>query len=684
MDRTKVLSLLFSILLHVVASQNNLRPCRLYVIEYYCIPGEDGCPDTTLDCELEGHIYSVKGVSKEWIKEQVRTKKIISGESDLAVPSDQILVGRINVPESSVDELRITTGRGRRRLQSGPSKMGQSTVLVVRIIATDYEPNYSVSQLYDSFFGDGANVHSLKSQIEACSSGQTTIEPAFVPSVMDIKGVVEVEIGISLLGNSDTTTDYDLQVVRNAAIQQLDAAAIPYTDYNSVNFVIFGCKPNKCPWGAYAATNGWYAMYKGSYATFNTIAMNIYGKQMGLYASDRFLDGRIVPSGDHSCMMGKPLYGTNEQMCYNALKNTALGWFSSGAYNGDLSLSLSELPVMYEMIGVAEWDSGAEKLPWSLTIENYVVVSFNRAVGMTASTPEETADKVLVHDFEVQSGGESMLVAILDGGEKHEYFYAGTTTNIFVQVCQIGGDTSVIATRALVLVYDSSAGESVCPSESPSKMPSDLPSKMPSDKPSKMPSDKPSDQPSKIPSDQPSKMPSDQPSKMPSDQPSKIPSDQPSKMPSDHPSMIPSDQPSKIPSKIPSDQPSKIPSDQPSNIPSDQPSKLPSDQPSKLPSDQPSKMPSDQPSKMPSDQPSKMPSDQPSKMPSDQPSKIPSDQPSNMPSDQPSMVPSDQPSKMPSDKPSKMPSDQPSTMPSDQPSNHPSKIPSDKPSLLPS
>jgi len=685
---TKVFPLVFSILLHGVASQNNLRSCRLYVVRYICIPGEDNCPDTTLDCELEDQLYPIYGVSRNWIEEQVSTEQIVSGESELIVSSYQISVDGIEIPEGSLDALEIKTDRRRRRL--GPAKTGPSTVLVVRIKATDVtngEPAYSESELSNYFFGTGSGT-SLLSQMDACSSGQTTVVPA-VHASMSFPGVVEVDIGIPLNGFSGDPT---ISVIRGAAISKLVAAGIPYADYDSINFVIYNCSPASCPFGGYAAVNGWYSLYRGSYATMSSVMMHTYGHQMGLYGSDAQRSGGSFDSdGDATCSMGKTLYEVDAHMCYNAVKHKDLGWFSSGAYNGDLLVPSAELPAVHEIIGYAEWNSGAEELPVSLTIDSKFVVSFNRAVGVNADTVEGI-DKVIVHDAEAQSNGNSLLVAVLDVGEEHEYIFEGTTTDIFVKVCKIGGDTSVIAMRALVLVYDSSVGVSSCTSVMPSKLPSDQPSKLPSKQPSKMPSD----QPSKMPSDQPSKMPSDQPSKMPSDQPSKMPSDQPSKMPSDQPSKLPSEQPSELPSKhpskLPSIQPSKLPSEQPSKTPSDQPSqmpsKLPSDQPSKLPSYQPSKLPSKQPSKMPSDQPSKIPSDQPSKLPSDQPSDLPSKQPSEMPSDQPSKMPSDQPSKMPSNQPSTvpslMPSDKPSLLPSKLPSDQPSKIPSDKPSLLPS
>eukprot|EP00588_Corethron_pennatum_P014647 CAMPEP_0194268598 /NCGR_PEP_ID=MMETSP0169-20130528/2884_1 /TAXON_ID=218684 /ORGANISM="Corethron pennatum, Strain L29A3" /LENGTH=640 /DNA_ID=CAMNT_0039009881 /DNA_START=154 /DNA_END=2073 /DNA_ORIENTATION=- len=520
MDLTKILTIAFSILLHGVAagsaSQNYLQPCRLYVVKYTCMRDDGNCPNTTLDCEFEDNLYPVKGVSADWIEEQVSTERIVSGESELIVSDYQISVGEIDIPESSLGTLDIKTDRRRRRL--GPSKTGPSTVLVVRVKATDGAPNYSERELSDYFFGTGSGT-SLLSQMDACSSGQTTIVPA-VHSAMSFPGVVEVDIGITLDGNSGDDT---VSVIRAAAISELSRMGVPFGDYDSVNFVIQTCSPDRCPFGGYAAVNGWYSLYRGFYATMSSVMIHTYGHQMGLYGSDALRNDKLAPDNDFTCSMGKALYEVDAHMCYNAVKHIDLGWFSSG----DSLVAVEDLPQVYEIIGYAEWDSGAEGVPVSLTIDSKIVVSFNRAIGVNKDTAEGP-DQVIVHDAEYQSNGNSLLVAVLATGEEHEYIYKGTPTGYIVKVCEIGGDTSVIATRARVLVYDSSVGVSSCPSF--------LPSKLPSDQPSKIPAKMPSDQPSKLPSDKPSSLPSKKPSKMPSDQPSTMPSDQPSEIPTSSPS----------------------------------------------------------------------------------------------------------------------------------------------------
>jgi len=509
MNLTKVLPIVFSTLLHVVASQvrgqNDRRACRIYVNEFFCIPGVDNCPDTTIDCELEGHLYPISGVSVDWIKEQVKTKHIVSGVSELVVSSHQVLDTRIEIPQESLPALEITAGRRRRRLNV--AKTGEVRMLVVKVNASDGQPDFSLSKIYDNFFGTGSGVHSLRTQIEACSQGQVEIKTPKHPNFQHA-GVMEVNLGISLDGNTD---DKEVTNIVNAALTQLtDVFEIVLDDYNSISLVISGCKPNKCPWGAYAQRNGWLAVYKGQYAGYNTVMMNTHGIMMGLGKSNLLNERWImVPSGDKTCVMGgvldhRPAVLANGQWCYNAVKNKHLEWFN----NGDRSVAVSELPQVYQIIGVAEWNNGVEQLPVSVTVNDVgydngvydiVVISFNRAVGMTGSNTV-SSDKVLVH-LAQDPNGDSLLLAALEIGEPWAFMWGPPAARFWVEVCQIGGPTAVSRTdlelgyiggpesensmRAIVLVSPFSLTspnnepDNRCPSNAPSLLPSDQPSDMP-------------------------------------------------------------------------------------------------------------------------------------------------------------------------------------------------------------
>jgi len=451
----KLLPFVLSTLVRGVVSRVNLRQCKLHVMEFVCLPDDSGCLEIGLDCEsYDGRSYSVVGAPEEWISHKIGEGTLVSGESVLFAPSD-LYAGdaqSIVIPDAdTLDSLQIRTRTGR-RVTGLAAVTGNISLLIVRVVATDSVPSYSADVLSDKFFGTGGDAVTLHSQMSDCSYGQLNVMPPTGPHIVS-PGVVEVDIGIPMEGNSDENT---LTTVINAAVAKIfeDWGVDVRSEYDKVAFVIKGCKPNKCPWGAYAAVNGWYAVFKGQYATMSTIQMHIFGRLLGLNKSGGI---NKVAHNDYTCSMGVPLYDDDGRMCFNAAKNRYLGWYANA------EVTPGESNWDGKMIGIAEWDNGAHGLPVSVQLSDtnnseLIYVAFNRATGINGDNAQAD-DQVTVTSTAAGAVGvspQSWLLATLGAGEEHEL-----ANGVKVRVCEI--DIREVPGWAHVLIYTPGSGEGLCP-----------------------------------------------------------------------------------------------------------------------------------------------------------------------------------------------------------------------------
>jgi len=111
-------------------------------------------------------------VSSHWIKSKVKSGDLVSGETELVLPSDV----EIDVP---AQKLKLNEPPG---LAKKPDKRrnlavvtGDKTVLVVRVVAADGSTGFSEVQLSDSVFGNGVDPVNIKSQYAACSFDKLNI-----------------------------------------------------------------------------------------------------------------------------------------------------------------------------------------------------------------------------------------------------------------------------------------------------------------------------------------------------------------------------------------------------------------------------------------------------------------------------------------------------------------------------
>ena len=124
-------------------------------------------------------------------------------------------------------------------------------------------PCYTYS---DEVFGTGVDPVNLKSGLEECSWNQLTVVPQLAiqdsatPDMEVAPGVIEVSIGISLDGNSDSA-------IRNAvttAVTNKLGHSLP-GPYDYVLYSLEKCYGTDCGWAAYAYINSWNSVYQDYY-----------------------------------------------------------------------------------------------------------------------------------------------------------------------------------------------------------------------------------------------------------------------------------------------------------------------------------------------------------------------------------------------------------------------------------
>ena len=109
-------------------------------------------------------------------------------------------------------------------------------------------------------FGTGIDQNNLKSGLENCSWNQLNVVVGNNDPNEAAQGVIEVNIGISLVGSSRT----DVRNAALAAAQNKLGITLP-GPYNYVLFSVESCYGTDCGWAAYAYINHWHSVYQNHY-----------------------------------------------------------------------------------------------------------------------------------------------------------------------------------------------------------------------------------------------------------------------------------------------------------------------------------------------------------------------------------------------------------------------------------
>jgi len=455
---------------------------------------------------------------------------------------------------------------------------GIKQTLVIRIVGGGIAPEDNLVQIRREIFEEDI---SLKKQMAACSHSQLTIEPyegttqgIFTDTING--GVVELRIGTNPTGLSD-------KKMENEAIR---AAWYVFGDLRQqFDLVMFVMPPGIKPeFAAYAYIGTQFSYYSNTVIRDTMVQMHEVGHNLGLQHSGQGHE----EYGDSSGYMGYS-DATDPLMCYNAVNNYQLGWYSAHSFS---PIADDERGGTFLITGVHRYDPNDVGKFVTLRLvqramPNDYYIGYNKAEGINADTQEDR-DKIIIYmkDGDTHESKLSWKIATLSVGEMYviqDYDSSGRYVTVtFVDVVE----------EAAVVEVLPESSESPTTTPLPSNSPSATPSAKPSDEPTPVPTTRPSFSPSESPSSTPSvslnPTISARPSSSPSDKPSSSPTTSPAPSVSIAPSLAPSTSPTMAPtiSSAPSvsSAPSAIPSESPTHVPSGSPSASPTDMPSANPS----------------------------------------------------------------------------------------------------
>lgn len=124
-----------------------------------------------------GFVYRVPSATREWISEKIEAQELISGKTEIEVPTDaDIDMETMELKLSSLPTLLNNSDDSEeagRRLKSGTR-----TVLAIRITAKNQTTSMDDATLSNGIFGILGDKVNLRSQYLACSNGKLDFQPA--------------------------------------------------------------------------------------------------------------------------------------------------------------------------------------------------------------------------------------------------------------------------------------------------------------------------------------------------------------------------------------------------------------------------------------------------------------------------------------------------------------------------
>jgi hypothetical protein len=173
----------------------------------------------------------------------------------VSIPGGTLSLAAVNIPNASaVKVVDLPQQDGRRKLRKFPAKQGELTLLPIRIITRDSEPDFSADTLYELLFDDEV---SLNKQMRQCSFGKF----GFLPTKY---GVLDVPVDLDASG-----TLYN--VVSNAAdLAALDLVNEPVENIRDVaDLIMFIVPPGTLGgWAAYGNVNGVGTIFNNLWAGY--------------------------------------------------------------------------------------------------------------------------------------------------------------------------------------------------------------------------------------------------------------------------------------------------------------------------------------------------------------------------------------------------------------------------------
>ena len=340
---------------------------------------------------LKRKAEKLRRIAKSKVRAKLRTSRIYRSQEKIILTNDSLW--SVTEDTAAIDAAAAqaveAAGAAEAADAGGAAETGdiaetisvsdESTVLVLHITALDSQTSASPSQLSDSVFGTYGDPVNLVSQYRACSYGQKTFVPAEGPYIVD--GVAQISIGINARGASSNTV---INAVTSAANALLGSLAQNY------DHVMYAIPPGTADsWIAFGYFNYFLTVYNDNWAT--TVSSQMHEIGHNFYLNHSSEGGNSY--ADQQGMMG---YSYNQDdgpvMCFNAAKNSQLGWYS------DKELAISQ-SWTGKVIGLADYDKASPEQNVILKIPSkngkFLFLTYNRKVGINSGT-QEAGDKVTV------------------------------------------------------------------------------------------------------------------------------------------------------------------------------------------------------------------------------------------------------------------------------------------------
>ena len=365
----------------------------------------------------------------------------------VAVPNGSLSMGDVIVPSKEAIRRVDAPELRRRKLQKTPTE-GVLSVFVLRISASDNEPDFSAEELFSLTFEDEI---SPKTQLDKCSWGKLTIEPSTY-------GMLDVRLNIPSEGA-------EYVPLMNGAEQ----AANSYFGVNvrdEVDLIMFILPPGTGSWAAFATVGGKQSVYNNAWGGYLGGTMHELGHNLGLRHS---FEMGVEYEGRDGYMGSAPQRTRYPQRCYNGQNHWFLGWYQDRSLEVDPFRSR-----VVKLAAFVDYMKAATDEPVVVKIGYDLYLQYNRAKGMNQDTNDAEDAVSVVRDL----GDGTDLIASLD--TRNSVFREQDGNEMLtVEVCGVHAGNALSPDYMLVAIgYQ----DGLCPTvdtEPPTKAPTKSPTRAP-------------------------------------------------------------------------------------------------------------------------------------------------------------------------------------------------------------
>jgi len=344
---------------------------------------------------------------------------IQTGQLHLPVPLEHLRAGRL--PDSWRPPPSRHLQQQDKSLQA--LRTGTQTLLAVRIVTPDAQPDETLNDIYDSLWGPPPT---LPSQFAEISHGSLN----FVPYQ---EGVLEIALDASIANRS----------MQGDVMQEILATTTAQLE-GTPDHVLF-CLPTGAllkggdAWKAFTYLREPYSYYQRGRCTKLSVVMHEMGHSLGFRHSGFDRDDY----GDEQGYMG---YAVNQMRVpiksFNAVKHYHAGWLKT------LYQSAADLVQRHEWTAKVPSFVDVSDAPSILHFGPDLYLQYNRAKGYNAQSRQAN---LLTLNLANGEDDVSDLVGALDIGDSYLYTNLGMNRNLVVHLCdktvEDGVDYAVVAFR---------------------------------------------------------------------------------------------------------------------------------------------------------------------------------------------------------------------------------------------